>query len=101
LELHIPANTVITGYDGKVVTKINITPIPLDRPPFPLPKVPVPIYFTIQPGSAYLAVNSTSGPKGARLFYPNTHNSAAGTMFAFWNYDPCPEGKMRWSLSRA
>src|SRR5207244_2626560 len=34
LELHVPANTVITGYDGKVVSQINITPIPLDRPPF-------------------------------------------------------------------
>jgi hypothetical protein len=50
LELRIPANTVITDYYGKPVTEISITPVPLDRPPFPLPKVQVPIYFTIQPG---------------------------------------------------
>jgi RHS repeat-associated protein len=92
LELHIPANTVITGYDRKVVTEINITPIPLDRPPFPLPTVQVPIYFTIQPGSAYLDVRNTIGPKGARLYYPNTYNYPPGNMFEFWNYDPDQKG---------
>jgi hypothetical protein len=92
LELHIPANTVITGYDGKVVTEINITPIPLDRPPFPLPTVQVPIYFTIQPGSAYLDVRDTTGPKGARLYYPNTYNYPPGNAYAFWNYDPDQKG---------
>ena len=92
LELHIPANTVITGYDGKVVTQINITPIPLDRPTFPLPQVQVPIYFTIQPGSAYIAVKGDTGPKGARLFYPNSYNYPPGTPYAFWNYDPDQKG---------
>jgi RHS repeat-associated protein len=86
LELHLPANTVITGDDGRIVTQINITPIPLDRPPFPLPKVPVPIYFTIQPGSSYISVNSPSGTEGARLFYPNGFHFAPGTQFNFWNY---------------
>lgn len=92
LELHILANTVITGYDGKVVTEINITPIPLDRPPFPLPNVQVPIYFTIQPGSAYIKVMTEGVPKGARLFYPNTYNYPAGSLFSFWNYDPDEKG---------
>jgi RHS repeat-associated protein len=92
LELHIPPNTVITGYDGKVVTQINITPIPLDRPPFPLPNVPVPIYFTIQPGSAYFNVKNTTGPMGAWLYYPNAYNYAPGTPYAFWNYDPDAKG---------
>jgi RHS repeat-associated protein len=92
LELHIPANTVITGYDGRVITQINITPIPLDRPPFPLPNVPVPIYFTIQPGSSYIKVMSPEGPKGASLFYPNTFRYRPGTQFNFWNYDPDKKG---------
>ncbi len=92
LELHIPTGTVITGYDGKVVTQINITPIPLDRPPFPLPKVQVPIYFTVQPGSSYLSVNNTGGPKGARLFYPNSFNYPPGTVYSFWNYDADKKG---------
>src|SRR5208337_585515 len=55
LELHIPAGTTITDINGKVVRTISITPIPLDRTPFPLPAgVQVPIYFTIQPGGAQL-----------------------------------------------
>jgi YD repeat-containing protein len=86
LELHLPAGTVITDATGKVVTKITITPIPLDRTPFPLPFVKVPIYFTIQPGGAYIYVNG-NGPKGARLFYPNTEHQPAGAPFAFWNYN--------------
>jgi RHS repeat-associated protein len=93
LQLHLPPDTVITDSRGKVVTEITITPIPLDRPPFPLPHVPVPVYFTIQPGAAYIKVASASGPKGARLFYPNAHGYPPGTPFQFWNYDAAtPKG---------
>jgi hypothetical protein len=59
LELHLPRGTVITGEDGQVVRDVSITPIPVDRPPFPLPTgVDVPLYFTIQPGGAYVKVNN-------------------------------------------
>jgi RHS repeat-associated protein len=93
LQLHLPPNTVITDSRGKVVTEITITPIPLDRPPFPLPHVPVPVYFTIQPGAAYIKVANASGPEGARLFYPNAHGYPPGTPFQFWNYDAAtPKG---------
>jgi RHS repeat-associated protein len=94
LELHLPAGTVITDDKGKRVTKITITPIPVDRPPFPLPFVIVPTYFTIQPGGAYISV-SGNGPKGARLFYPNTEHKPAGVPYAFWNYNPDHNG---WSV---
>ncbi len=86
LELHLPPGTVITDASGKPVTKITITPIPTDRPPFPLPFVTVPTYFTIQPGGAYISVRG-NGPKGARLFYPNPERKPAGVHFAFWNYN--------------
>ena len=93
LELRIPTGTVITDHNGKTVTDISLTLLPLDRPPFPLPQgVDVPIYFTIQPGAAYLNVQNTSGPKGARLIYPNVRNSLAGTRVDFWNYDPDEKG---------
>jgi RHS repeat-associated protein len=91
LELRLPAGTVITDSNGKVITKITITPIPLDRPPFPLPFVQVPTYFTIQPGGAYISVHSP-GPRGARLFYPNTEHRAPGVPYAFWNYNPDHNG---------
>ncbi|MFL6386552.1 MAG: kelch repeat-containing protein [Terriglobales bacterium] len=92
LELHLPANTVITDSHGNTVTEITITPVPLDRPPFPLPNVPVPIYFTIQPGVSYIKVLGSSGPKGARLFYPNAHMYPPRTPFQFWNYDAGQKG---------
>jgi RHS repeat-associated protein len=94
LELHLPPNTVITDAAGKTIRQISITPIPLAQPPFPLPAgVKVPIYFTIQPGGAYINVlNAGSGPKGARLIYPNTFNFAPGTAFNFWNYDADVKG---------
>jgi RHS repeat-associated protein len=88
LEFRIPANTVITDIDGKIASEISITPIPIVRPPFPLPVgVVVPIYFTIQPGGGYIQVLSKDGPKGARLIYPNSFHNPPGTRFDFWNYN--------------
>jgi hypothetical protein len=94
LELHLPPNTVITDAAGKTVRQISITPIPLNQPPFPLPAgVRVPIYFTVQPGGAYIKVlNAGNGPAGARLIYPNTFNFKPGTPFNFWNYDADVKG---------
>ena len=55
LEVHIPAGTVIRDFAGKPVNKLTLTMIPVDRPPFPLPNsFAVPVYFTVQPGGAYL-----------------------------------------------
>ena len=88
LELHIPKGTVITDHQGKVVHEISITLIPLSQPPFPLPQgVQVPIYFTIQPGAAYLSTNGGTGPQGAELYYPSGGHPA-GAPFDFWNYNP-------------
>ena len=86
LELHLPPHTVITDRNGKAVRQISITPIPIDKPPFPLPAgVQVPIYFTVQPGGAYIKVANSAA--GARLIYPNAFSFRPGTSFEFWNYD--------------
>lgn len=59
----------------------------VDRTPFPLPEgVRVPIYFTVQPGGAYVE------PQGARVIYPNYMDLAPGTRVDFWNYDPARKG---------
>jgi RHS repeat-associated protein len=87
LELRLPANTVIRDLDGQNVTNITITPIPVDRPPFPLPSgINVPIFFTIQPGGAQVI------PPRARVIYPNYTNEKPGTRIDFWNYDPTEKG---------
>jgi RHS repeat-associated protein len=89
LEVRIPAGTVIRDHEGQVVRQISITPIPVDRPPFPLPaNVEVPIYFTIQPGGAYV-INDKAG---VRLVYPNYTDEMPGTRANFWHYDPEEKG---------
>jgi RHS repeat-associated protein len=92
MELRIPPKTVIHDHYGKLVTKVGITPIPVDRPPFPLAKgVVVPEYFTIQPGSAVLTVGANE-PKGASIVYPNSNHAPAGARANFWNYEPDNKG---------
>ena len=93
LEVHIPAGTVIRDIDGAVTHEVSITPIPVDQPPFPLPKgVYVPIYFTVQPGGGYLYSTNGQPSPGARLFYPNYRHEVAGKPFDFWRYDPDERG---------
>ena len=87
LELRLPEGTVIRDLDGRTVTEVTITPIPTDRPPFPLPRgIHVPVFFTIQPGGSQVI------PPRARLIYPNFINSRPGTRIDFWNYDPTEKG---------
>jgi RHS repeat-associated protein len=87
LEVRIPTGSTIRDTDGKVVHELGITAIPVNRPPFPLPAdVQVPIYFTVQPGGAYVF------PEGAQLIYPNYTHEAPGTRVNFWQYDPKDKG---------
>lgn len=92
LELRIPAGMVIRDGNGKIVTHVSITAIPTDQPPFPLPNVPVPTFFTIQPGGAHLEAAGGQVNHGAQLLYPNFTHSSAGTRMNFWNYDPSGKG---------
>jgi RHS repeat-associated protein len=86
LEVEMAAGTRIIDDSGRAVRDLNITAIPLDRPPFPLPPfVTVPVYFTVQPGGASLS-------KGARFVYPNWGKLAPGERVDFWNYDPEDRG---------
>jgi hypothetical protein len=86
LEVHLPAGTVVRDVNGKIVTELGITAIPVDRTPFPLPRSQVPSYFTVQPGSSYVF------PTGARVIYPNFTHAPAGTSMDFWHYDPEDKG---------
>jgi len=93
LELHLPPLATILDRNGNLVTKLSITPIPVKQPPFPLPKgILVPLYFTIQPGGAYIQAANANGAQGARLFYPNSYKFPSGTGFNFYNYDADEKG---------
>lgn len=92
LELHIPQGTVIRDVDGKVVTSVSITPIPVDRTPFPLPTHGIPVYFTIQPGSANLQAIDPKSFQAAQIIYPNYNSRPPGSKMDFWTYDPGYKG---------
>src|SRR5439155_34391 len=96
LELHLPHATTIRGEDGRPVTQLGITPIPVDRPPFPLAtNVEVPVYFTIQPGSAYVGTagyGASTGTTGGWLVYPNYQGGVSGQRVQFFHYDPDDKG---------
>jgi RHS repeat-associated protein len=92
LELRLPAGSVIRDRDGKIVTELNMTAIPTDRPPFPIPGVGVPVYFTVQPGGAIIQNVKGEKLQGARLIYPNFAHAAAGARIDFWNYDARSKG---------
>jgi RHS repeat-associated protein len=84
LEVHIPKGVVLREYDGKIVTRLSITPIPLDRPPYPTP-VPFSVYFTLQPGGAYVDGDPS---KSIKIIYPNYQGLPPASHVDFWNYDP-------------
>jgi RHS repeat-associated protein len=87
LEVRIPKGSVVRDEHGKAVTELGITAIPVDRPPFPLPKNSVvPIYFTVQPGGTYVF------PDGAQIVYPNYTDEAPGKRVDFLAYDPERKG---------
>lgn len=87
LELHIPKGAVLRARDGRILTKLNITPLPVDRVPFSVPEG-FPVYFTIQPAGAFIDGSATGTAAGIRVIYPNYLNAPAGTRMTFWNYDP-------------
>ena len=80
LELVIPAGSTITDEDGEPVEEISITPIPIDRPPYPL-FTNATMYFTIQPEGAEIS------PSGAKLIYPNYQGLPPGRTVSFVTHE--------------
>jgi hypothetical protein len=96
LELHIPPGAIITDTDGKPVTKLGFTSIPLDRTPFPMKgSLDVPAHFTVQPGGATVTgVNGASA--GVQIWYPNQRHELPGARATFFRYDPFGSGWTRY-----
>jgi len=95
LEVRMPAGTVLRGKDGQIVTRVTLTPIPVDRPPFPLPEgVDVPVYFTVQPGATRIENihPNAAHAGGTRLIYPNFTRQPPGSRVLFWDHDPQGKG---------
>lgn len=92
MELLIPAGTIIRDRRGRIVTEVSITPVPVDRPPFPLPPGSESVYVTIQPADARLESYLGNSVNPARLAYPNYSKLSPGAPVEFWNYDPTDKG---------
>jgi len=91
LEVRIPAGSIVKDQQGRVVTELGITAIPLDKSSFPLPlgqTIP-PIFFTVQVGGGG-AIAALS--PGARIIYPNYTALAPGTRADFRQYEPGVHG---------
>lgn len=75
------------------MTKLGITPMPVERTPFPLPPgVDNALLFTLQMHGA--KVEGPYGEKrpGLRFTFPNSLNQPPGTRVEFWNYDSTAAG---------
>jgi YD repeat-containing protein len=88
LEVHIPKGTVLREANGKIVTKVSITPVPVDRAPYPTPGS-FSAYFTLQPGGAFVDGDAS---KAIKVIYPNYLGLAPGAKLNFYNYDPSGSG---------
>jgi RHS repeat-associated protein len=91
LQVVLPAGTVVRDADGKVVTEVSITPVPVDQTPFPMPFVGVPVFYTLQPGGAVLQ-GVDGKPRAATLKYPNYTSFGPGESMQLFDYDPQGRG---------
>jgi RHS repeat-associated protein len=85
LEVHIPPQTVIRDQEGNVVTEVAITPVPLDKAPFPVPEN-FPVYFMISPGGAVVQSLDPLHSPGIQIVYPNYTGHKPGSRVSFWVY---------------
>lgn len=90
VRLTIPAGTIIREPNGKIATSVSLTPVPLDRPPFPTPAFA--LYFVVQPGGAVLESLHGDSKAAARIVYPNVRHRPPGSLSRFMYYDPYGAG---------
>lgn len=87
LEVQLPTGSVLRYPHGDVLKNLTITPMPVDRPPFPLPAGAYNgILFTLQLHGARVDGASKKGD-GIRIVYPNFEHLPPGTRVDLWNYD--------------
>jgi RHS repeat-associated protein len=93
LEVHIPPGEVLHGIDGKPLTEVTITAIPMMQMPMPgAPGTEPPISFTLQAdGATDEKPDGTFGP-GVSIVFPNSEHLRAGTRVDYWTYDPKIKG---------
>jgi YD repeat-containing protein len=89
LEVHIPAGVTLRASNGQLLESLSLTPISLDRTPFPVE--PGTLVFIAPQGHGTM-VESHDGAMalagaGVRVIFPNTANHPPGTKLSFRSYD--------------
>lgn len=93
LEVRIPKGVYLKYPKGDLLSELTLTPIPVDRPPFPLPAgVSNGILFTLQLHGAKISAMAGKKGDGIRIIYPNYDGKVPGTRVDLWNYDSTGEG---------
>ncbi len=90
LEVHIPSGVTLRTPSGEPLQSLSLTPLPLDRTPFPLPEGTL---FFIAPQGHGTQVHTHDGAMaaagaGVRVVFPNVANHPPGTRLRFRSYDP-------------
>lgn len=81
LSMTIPAGANLRNRDGSPVTRVSITPVPIDRTPAPLPtSVGIPLVFTSQPGGAIADIEMP-------VVYPNLSGIDPGVRMELWAFN--------------
>ena len=81
LQMIIPANANLRNRDGSPVTRVSITPVPIDRTPAPLPaNVTIPLVYTSQPGGAIADIEMP-------VIYPNLLGLNPNTQVPLYNFN--------------
>jgi len=91
MEVRIPKGAVLRDREGKLVTKIALVPMPLDRMPFPFPEN-APVYVGVQPGGMIVQGLTPGATQGITVAYPNQTDLAPGTLVKFWSYNTDARG---------
>jgi RHS repeat-associated protein len=81
MSVTIPAGANLRNRDGSPVTRVSITPVPIDRTPTPLPpNVTATMVYTIQPGGAIADV-------AMPVVYPNLNGANPGTQMNLYKFN--------------
>jgi len=91
MEIRIPKGAVLRDHEGKIVTKVAVVPMPLDRAPFPFP-ANAPAYVTVQPGGMIVQGLTPGSTPGIRVLYPNQTGLQPGERVLFWSYHTDEQG---------
>jgi len=91
MEIHIPKGAVLRDREGKLVTKIALVPMPLDRMPFPFPEN-APVFVGVQPGGMIVQGLTPGTTSGITVHYPNESGLAVRTRVNFWSYNTDTRG---------